>query len=83
MEPQWTKNISNQTLCNFFYAFFVVYSILAVISIIGFIGLFTAVKMPPGVLIAQVLQGLILVSLTSTMALFHYLICDRALKPTQ
>jgi hypothetical protein len=39
--------------------------------------------MPPGVLIAQVLQGLILVSLTSTMALFHYLICDRALKPTQ
>ena len=37
--------------------------------------------MPKGVLITQGIYALVTLGLASTMALFHYLICDRALKP--
>ena len=82
MEPDWTKKISNDTICNFFYAFFVVYAFFAVVSLLGLIGLFVfAAKMPKSVLVIQSLYAIITVGLATTMALFHYLICDRALKP--
>ena len=82
MEPQWTKQISNETVCNFFYAFFIVYAAFAVISILGLVSLFIfSAKMPKGVLITQSIYALVTLGLATTMALFHYLICDRALKP--
>jgi hypothetical protein len=82
MEPNWTKQISSDTVCNFFYAFFVVYAVFAVISLLGLVGLFVfASKMPKGVLITQSLYAVVTLGLATTMALFHYLICDRALKP--
>ena len=82
MEPNWTKQISSDTVCNFFYAFFVIYAIFAVISLLGLVGLFVfASKMPKGVLITQSLYAVVTLGLATTMALFHYLICDRALKP--
>lgn len=82
MEPNWTKQISSEVVCNFFYAFFVVYAIFAVISLLGLVGLFVfASKMPRGVLITQSVYAVVTLGLATTMALFHYLICDRALKP--
>ena len=82
MEPNWTKKISSETVCNFFYAFFVIYAIFAVISLLGLISLFVfASKLPKSVLITQGIYGLTTLGLATTMALFHYLICDRALKP--
>ncbi len=82
MEPDWSKKISNETVCNFFYAFFVIYAIFAVISLLGFITLFVfASKMPKGVLITQSIYAVVTLGIATTMALFHYLICDRALKP--
>jgi hypothetical protein len=82
MEPNWTKQISSETVCNFFFAFYVIYAIFAGISLLGLVGLFVfSSKMPKGVLISQSLWGLITLGIATTMALFHYLICDRALKP--
>ena len=82
MEPQWTKNISSETVCNFFYAFFVIYALFAVISVLGLISLFVfASKLPKSVVITQGLYGVVTLGLATTMALFHYLVCDRALKP--
>jgi hypothetical protein len=82
MEPNWTKQISSNTVCNFFYAFFVIYAFFAVVSLLGLVGLFVfSAKMPKGVLVVQSLYAIITVGLATTMALFHYLICDRALKP--
>ncbi len=82
MEPNWTKQISSEAICNFFYAFFVIYAAFAVISLLGLVGLFVfSSKMPKGVLISQSVWGLITLGIATTMALFHYLICDRALKP--
>jgi hypothetical protein len=82
MEPNWTKKISSETVCNFFYAFFVIYVVFAVISLFGLVSLFAfSAKMPKGVLITQGIYALVTLGLATTMALFHYLICDRALKP--
>jgi hypothetical protein len=80
MEPSWTRSISNKTICNFFYTFFVVYAFLGALSVVGFIGLFF-MKLPPNVIIANGFTTLLTMGLATTMALFHYLICDRALKP--
>ena len=82
MEPNWTKKITNDTICNFFWAFYLVYAFFAVISLLGFISLFMfASKMPKGVVITQGIYAFITLGIATTMALFHYLICDRALKP--
>jgi uncharacterized membrane protein len=82
MEPQWTKQISSELVCNFFYVFFVVYAVIAVISLIGVIGIFTFLKVPKAQVGAIGIQGLIGLALATTQMLFLYLICDRALKPS-
>ncbi len=82
MEPDWTKKISNDTVCNFFYAFFMVYAFLAVVSLLGLVSIFVfASKLPKGIVITQSVYALVTLGLATTMALFHYLVCDRALKP--
>lgn len=81
MEPQWTKQISSEVVCNFFYVFFVVYAVIAVVSLIGLVGVFTFLKLPKGQIGIAGLQGLIALALATTQMLFLYLICDRALKP--
>lgn len=81
MEPDWTRAISNRTICNFFYAFFVVYAIFAVLSVIGFIALFF-VNIPKNMIFMQGFQVILTMGIATTMALFHYLICDRALQPS-
>lgn len=81
MEPQWTKQISSEVVCNFFYVFFVVYAVIAVVSLVGLVGVFTFLKVPKGQVGVAGLQGLIALALATTQMLFLYLICDRALKP--
>ena len=81
MEPEWTKKISNNVVCNFYYFFFVFYAVVAVITIVGTIALFSSIKLPTGMIIASTFQSLIGFALAATAALFHYLVCDRALKP--
>jgi hypothetical protein len=82
MEPNWTKTIPNETVCNFFYAFFFVYAFFAVVSLLGFASIFVfSSKLPKGIVITQSIYAVITLGLATTMALFHYLICDRALKP--
>ncbi len=81
MEPQWTKNISSETICNFFYFFYVVYAVLAIFAIFGLVGFFF-MDLPKNVLIATSVQGLLMAGVATTTALFHYLVCARALLPT-
>jgi hypothetical protein len=78
--PEWTQSISNETICNFFYAFFVIYAVLTAITVIGFLIILTTVKMPLGQAVAQGFYGVIVISLGTTMMIYHYLIFDRALK---
>jgi hypothetical protein len=80
MEPEWMKSIPSPTICNTYYFLFVAYAILSVVILIQFIfgvigvkGMGTGVKFALSVLYAfSLLVGV-------TLAMFLYLMCDRAL----
>lgn len=81
MEPEWTKAISSETVCNFYYAFFVFYAVVSILVVVSTIAMLSSVKLPMGMLVMSGLQSLIVFALAAASALFHYLVCDRALKP--
>lgn len=80
-ETHWTDSISNATLCNFFYIFFVIFTIWAIVGVIGLIWLFATTSMSGKGMFAILFNLIITSGISITAALFHYLICDRALNP--
>jgi hypothetical protein len=81
MEPSWMNQIASETVCGFFYLFFLFYTLLTGIVLAGTIGLLTSLKLPKDIQIAQAFYGLFMVTLAATQALFFYIICERGLKP--
>lgn len=73
------KKISSETVCNFFYAFFVIYAILFAISVLTFVGVLGYAKKLGMAGVGLGLQALIGTGIIGTQMLFFYLICDRAL----
>ena len=82
-EPDWMNQIQSETVCNFFYAFFILYAIMAILALAGTVGVLAFMKLPKGLAIGHGFYGAFMVSLAATQALFFYLICDRALKPNE
>ena len=80
-EPEWMQNISSATVCNFFYAFFVIYAVLLALSIVALIGVTSFLKLPKALIIANSVPAIIGLTIITAQMLFFYLICDRALKP--
>lgn len=80
--PQWTDKISNSTVCNYFYVFFVIFAVWAAISLLGGVWIFATTKMSFGMLIGVIFNILLSFGISATSALFLYLICERALKPS-
>jgi hypothetical protein len=80
-KQQWTDAISNVVLCDFYYIFFVIFTIFAAISLLGGIYIFTTTKMPFSALIGVFFNIILTGGLSATSALFLYLICDRTLHP--
>jgi hypothetical protein len=78
---QWTDKIPSSVVCNFFYVFFIIYSLLAGLSLVGGIVIFTTTKMTFGALLANMFSVILSFGISITLALFLYLICERALKP--
>jgi len=79
--PDWTTAIADSTLCNYFYVFFIIFSILAGLSILSAIYMFATTKITGGLVLAVLFAKLINFGISATAALFAYLICERALKP--
>ncbi len=79
MEPQWTKSISSDLICNYFYVFFVIYAVIAVVTFIATIGIFGFAKKLGMYGVASGVGYLFGTLIAGTQALFFYLICDRAL----
>ena len=73
------KNIPSESVCTFFYAFFIIYAILFALSILVFFGIVGYAKKLGAAGIGMGIQALIATGITGTSALFVYLICDRAL----
>lgn len=80
--PQWTDKISNSTLCDYFYIFFVIFSVWAGLSLLAGIWVFSTSKMSLGMLVAVIINIILSFGISATSALFLYLICERALKPS-
>ena len=80
MEPQWTRNISSETVCNFFYFFYVLYAVLAIFAVFSLISVFF-MDLPKNILVSVSIQSLLVTTLAGVTALFHYLVCARALLP--
>ena len=79
MEPEWTKKIPSTAICNFYYAFFVAYGLIGAIALIGLVVAVFTVKASKGILAMMIFQNLLMIALAIVLALFQYLVCDRAL----
>jgi len=79
MEPEWMRKIPSSTVCDFFYAFYVIYVVLFLLAAVVLVMAFFNMKKLglAGVMLA--IQGLVVSGIAGTMMLFHYLVCDRAL----
>ena len=75
-EPTWTKQISNEQVCSFFYMFAIIYAIIGVLSIVSIVFIY---KLPLNLRLFALSYCILTSSLAFITALFHYLICERAL----
>jgi len=73
MEPNWTKQISSNTVCDWFYIFFI-FNAVFVVLLVG--TLFSSMKGSTRSRLFQVLPAAIIGAVN---VLFWYLMCDRAL----
>ena len=80
MEPQFLNAVSSTTVCNFFYAFSIVYAIIFVGAVIGLLGVFSTGGMMKTITGKTLSVQLLLTALIGGVnMLFMYLVCDRAL----
>jgi len=79
---QWTDKISNTFVCNYFYMFFIVFAVWAAISVLGGVWIYATTKMNFGMLVGILFNIILSFGISATSALFLYLICERALKPS-
>jgi len=80
-EPAWMQQISNSTVCNFFYAWFVIYAVFAALALVLVVGTFVSAKKLGAAGIAMGLQSVLTFLIATSFMAFHYIICDRALMP--
>ena len=80
---RWTDKIPSEVICGYFYVFFLIFSVFAGLSLLGGLWIFTSSKMSVGQLVAVLFNIILSFGISATSALFLYLICDRALKPSQ
>jgi hypothetical protein len=80
MEPALTKAITNTTICNFLYAFFSIFAIIALFTVGGILAAFFTAKEKFTFFLAS-LPLFVSLAITLTMMLFYYRVCDKFLAP--
>lgn len=78
-EPEWTKDISNDAVCTYYYILFVINCIIAALTLIMIFGILPFLRLPKGALISNSIMSILVLALAVVNSLFLYLICDRAL----
>jgi hypothetical protein len=79
MAPGWMDQIPNYAICNFFYAFYVIYAVIFALSVLHIVYIFVVVKkfdLSHGIMLGS---SFFTMALALVLTLFHYLVCDRAL----
>ena len=78
-EPEWMQQISSMTVCNFFYAWFIVYAVFFVLALLLVVGTFFTAKKLGAAGIAMGLQSVLTMLIAGSFMMFYYIICNRAL----
>ena len=78
-EPSWTKQITSEQVCTFFYAFAIVHATIGVVALILAAILFFKSKSSFAIFLPSLISLVISGAISFTSALFMYLICQRAL----
>lgn len=79
MEPAWMKSISNESVCGFFYGWFIVYAVFFGLALLLVFGTFFTAKKLGAAGIAMGLQSVLTMLIAGSFMMFHYMVCDRAL----
>lgn len=79
MEPEWTKGISSESICNIFYAFFVINAAIFILSVLTTIGIFSYGKNMGNFGVILGVQSILSSLIAGIVTLSYYLVCDRAL----
>ena len=80
-EPKWTKNISNRSICDWFYIFYLA-NVIIFCLVIG-AGLYAVISKGSSKVLtsSNVFFALLQLIVSGTNMLFFFLICERSLKP--
>jgi hypothetical protein len=79
-DPKWMRNISNSTICNWFYTFYLA-NLIVFILVIG-MSAYLFFRNKRQLTLSQLFFALLQLVVAGTNTLFFYLMCDRSLKPS-
>jgi hypothetical protein len=80
-EPEWTKQIPNWLICDWFYFFFIVNVVVVVTLMISIVVTAMSSSLPKTVRASQLFMMIVQMLASGTSTLFLYVLCDRSLKP--
>jgi len=80
-EPEWTKQIPNWVLCDWFYVFFIINVVVLVTLIVSVAVTAMSSSLPKAVRASQLFMMITQMLASGTSTLFFYVLCDRSLKP--
>ena len=79
MEASWMKSISSKTVCDLFYALYVVYAVVVTLTIISGLYLYLFAKLPKGMTVPLLLANIVVGCVAVLEFLFLYILCDRSI----
>jgi hypothetical protein len=78
-EADWMKSIDSNSVCTWFYAFFIINSIFAALAILGIGAAAFGVGVPKNMLLPSIFSAIITGGIAVVNSLFFYLICQRSI----
>lgn len=78
-EPDFLKQISNTTVCTWFYILFVVNAIVAIVAIISAVYMSLVLKVNVGYKLMYLVMYSLAIAVPLINATFYYILCERAL----
>ncbi len=80
--PEWTKKISNNTVCSYYYIIFLIAVIAGILAVISLFIIPFLKGVPPGLKAIQMIGLISQGALAIVASLAAYLVCHRALVKT-
>jgi hypothetical protein len=79
-EPVWIQSIDSNSVCTWFYAFFIINSIFAALAILSIGALMFKVSMVPRLMfMPSLLSAIVAGGVAVVNSLFFYIVCQRAI----